>query len=186
MFFVSASDDKTVKVWDAARLERNVTSKPRHSYSQHHAKVKCVCMLEGVHCFASAAEDGSIHVVRVNVSQTGTLPKYGKLQAVREYRLEHVGEYVTCMIHFNSGMFHLPAPLRSQSWFFLELMRNFCLFRAPGAPHDCDFYASIRCRIQSHLRHHPLSHLRIGFANDASAGNYGKPEALWSYYLPMC
>ena len=112
MFFVSASDDKTVKVWDTARLERNVTSKPRHSYSQHHAKVKCVCMLEGVHCFASAAEDGSIHVVRVNVSQTGTLPKYGKLQAVREYRLEHVGEYVTCMMHFNSGMFHLFAQLR--------------------------------------------------------------------------
>ena len=109
-FFVSSSDDKTVKVWDTARLERNVTSKPRHSYSQHHAKVKCVCMMEGVHCFVSAAEDGSIHVVRVNVSQTGTLPKYGKLQAVREHRLEHVGEYVTCMIHFNSGMFHLLVP----------------------------------------------------------------------------
>ena len=107
MFFVSASDDKTVKVWDTARLERNVTSKPRHSYSQHHTRVKCVCMLEGVHCFASAAEDGSVHVVRVNVSQTGTLPKYGKLQTVREYRLENVGEYVTCMIHFNSGMSNL-------------------------------------------------------------------------------
>lgn len=121
MFFVSASDDKTVKVWDTTRLERNVTSKPRHSYSQHHAKVKCVCMLEGVHCFASAAEDGSIHVVRVNVSQTGTLPKYGKLQAVREYRLEHVGEYVTCMIHFNSGMFHLLQP---QPYFFLGTNEN--------------------------------------------------------------
>ena len=109
MFFVSASDDKTVKVWDTARLERNITSKPRHSYSQHHAKVKCVCMLEGVHCFASAAEDGTIHVVKVNASQTGTLPKYGKLQALREHRLERVGEYVTCMMHFNSGMFRFPA-----------------------------------------------------------------------------
>ena len=107
MFFVSSSDDKTVKVWDTARLERNVTSKPRLSYSLHNAKVKCVCMVEGFHCFVSAAEDGSIHVVRVNVSQTGTLPKYGKLQAIKEYQLEHVGEYVTCMIHFNSGMFHL-------------------------------------------------------------------------------
>lgn len=117
MFFVSASDDKTVKVWDTARLERNVTSKPRHSYSQHHAKVKCICMLEGFHCFASAAEDGSIHVVRVNVSHTGTLPKYGKLQAIREYRLEHVGEYVTCMMHFNSGAFHLPLPRTAATLF---------------------------------------------------------------------
>lgn len=103
MFFLSASDDKTVKVWDTARLERNVTSKPRHSYAQHHARVKCVCMLESVHCFASAGEDGSLHVVRVHVSQTGTLPKYGKLQVVREHRLENVGEHITCMYHYNTG-----------------------------------------------------------------------------------
>lgn len=104
MFFVSSSDDKTVKVWDTARLERNVTSKPRHTYGQHHARVKCVCMLESVHCFASAAEDGSLHVVRVLVSQTGTLPKYNKLQVVREHRLDNPGEYVTCMTHYNTGM----------------------------------------------------------------------------------
>jgi phosphoinositide-3-kinase regulatory subunit 4 len=71
MFFVSSSDDKTVKVWDTARLERNVTSKPRQTYGQHHARVKCVCVLEGLHCFASAAEDGSLHVVRVHVAVSG-------------------------------------------------------------------------------------------------------------------
>ncbi|KAG9040843.1 Serine/threonine-protein kinase [Tulasnella sp. UAMH 9824] len=63
-FFVTCSDDKTVKVWDAARLERNVTSKPRQVYSQHHAPVTCVCMLEASHCFASAATDGSLHVTQ--------------------------------------------------------------------------------------------------------------------------
>ncbi|CAK5279344.1 unnamed protein product [Mycena citricolor] len=101
MFFVTASDDRTVKVWDTARLERNVTSKPRHTYGQHHAKVKCVCMLEGVHCFASAADDGSVHVVRVHTSQSGALPKYSKLQVIRGHQLSR-GEYATCMVHFNS------------------------------------------------------------------------------------
>ncbi|KAF5325055.1 hypothetical protein D9619_009624 [Psilocybe cf. subviscida] len=101
MFFVSSSDDKTVKVWDTARLERNVTSKPRHTYSQHHARVKCVCTIEGVHCFASAADDGSLHVVRVHVTQAGPLPKYSKLQVIREHRLDNVGEYITCMMHYN-------------------------------------------------------------------------------------
>ncbi|KAF9233916.1 hypothetical protein BU15DRAFT_90187 [Melanogaster broomeanus] len=91
-FFASSSDDGT----------RSVTSKPRHTYTQHHARVKSICIIEGVHCFASAAEDGSLHVVRVHVNQSGSLPKYGKLQAVREHRVEAPGEYVTCMYHFNT------------------------------------------------------------------------------------
>lgn len=103
MFFVTASDDNTVKVWDTARLERNVTSKPRHTYGQHHARVKCVCVLEGVHCFASAADDGSLHVVRVHITQSGALPKYNRLQVIREHQVSHVGEYITCMAHFNTG-----------------------------------------------------------------------------------
>jgi len=102
-FFVTCSDDNTVKIWDTARLERNVTSKSRHSYSQHHSRVKCICVLENSHCFASAAEDGSLHVVRVFITQTASLPKYSKLQVIREYRLQRPGEYITCMVHFNLG-----------------------------------------------------------------------------------
>jgi len=103
MFFISGSDDRTVKIWDTARLERNVTSKPRHTYGQQRACIKCICILEGTHCFASAADDGSVHIVRVHVTQSGGLPKYGKLQLVREYRVDSPGEYVTSMVHYNSG-----------------------------------------------------------------------------------
>jgi phosphoinositide-3-kinase regulatory subunit 4 len=106
LFFVSSSDDKTVKIWDTARLERNVTSKPRFSYAQHQAKIKAVCMLEGVHCFASAADDGSLHVVRVHVGQGSALPRYTKIHTIREHRTSRSGEYITCMIHYDSG-----APL---------------------------------------------------------------------------
>ena len=112
---VSGSYDKTVKVWDTARLERNVTSKPRHTYSQHHARVKCVCMLEGVHCFASAAEDGSLHIVRVHVVQGGTLPKYSKLQVVREHRMDIPGEYVTSMVHYSTGESCLRSATGSET-----------------------------------------------------------------------
>ena len=60
-------------------------------------------MVEASHCFVSAAEDGSVHVVRVHVSVSGSLPKYGKLQIVREHRLDHPGEFVTSMQHYNTG-----------------------------------------------------------------------------------
>lgn len=103
VFFVSCSDDKTVKIWDSSRLERNVTTKPRFTYSQHHARVKCVCMLEGYHAFASAAEDGSLHILRVHINLSSSLPKYTKLQVVREHRVERPGEYILCMYHYNSG-----------------------------------------------------------------------------------
>lgn len=107
LFFVSCSDDKTVKIWDTARLERNVTSKPRHTYAQHHARVTALCMIERTHCFASAADDGSLHVVRVHVSQSGSLPKYNKTSIIREHRIDHPGEYITCLAHYNSGAFPL-------------------------------------------------------------------------------
>lgn len=60
-------------------------------------------MLERHHAFASAAEDGSLHVVRVHVNQSASLPKYSKLQIVREHRLEKPGEYARCMTHFTTG-----------------------------------------------------------------------------------
>jgi phosphoinositide-3-kinase regulatory subunit 4 len=110
VFFVSCSDDKTVKVWDTAKLERNVTRKPRHIYTQHHASVTALCMLENSHCFASAAADGSLHVVRVHLTYTNAgLAKYGKISIVREHRVDHAGEYITCLCHFNTGKFILQC-----------------------------------------------------------------------------
>jgi phosphoinositide-3-kinase regulatory subunit 4 len=106
-FFISSSSDKTVKVWDAARLERNITSKPRQVYSHHKSRITALCMLEKLHSFASAAENGTIHVVRVPVTQTSSSPKYGKLQTVREHRLTRPGEYATCLAHYATGECHL-------------------------------------------------------------------------------
>jgi phosphoinositide-3-kinase regulatory subunit 4 len=102
-FFVTASNDKTLKVWDAARLERNITGKPRQVYTHHKARVTAVCMLENLHCFASAAENGSIHVVRVHVTHSGSSPKYGKLQTVREHQLTRPGEYATFLTYYQVG-----------------------------------------------------------------------------------
>ncbi|KZT54487.1 ARM repeat-containing protein [Calocera cornea HHB12733] len=102
VFFVTASNDRTVQIWDTSRLANNVTSKPRHIYTGHQARVTCVCMLENTHCFASAGDDGSLHIVRVHVGLGGSQPKYGRAQLIREHNLETQGEYITCLAHYNA------------------------------------------------------------------------------------
>ncbi|KAF8128699.1 hypothetical protein EV363DRAFT_1433081 [Boletus edulis] len=148
-FFVSASDDGSVKVWDTARLERSVTSKPRHTYTQHHARVKSVCIIEGVHCFASAAEDGSVHVVRVHLNVSGSLPKYGKLSVVREHRVESPGEYVTCMSHFNTdGASNLVYATTHSVVVMLDLRTMRLLQRLENPRH----FGSITCMCMDRKR----------------------------------
>ncbi|EJD52092.1 ARM repeat-containing protein [Auricularia subglabra TFB-10046 SS5] len=102
LFFVSCSDDKSVKIWDTSRLERNVTSKPRTTYFQHNARVTCICIIENTHCFASADADGSLHIVRVHLTQGSSNPKYSKLTIAREYHLDSPGEFVTALTHYNA------------------------------------------------------------------------------------
>ncbi|KAK0194518.1 hypothetical protein F5146DRAFT_1036233 [Armillaria mellea] len=142
LFFVSSSDDQTVKVWDTARLERNVTSKPRHTYGQHHARVKCVCILEGVHCFASAADDGSLHVVRVHITQSGALPKYSKLQVIREHRVRNVGEYITCMAHYNTDLASNLVYATTHSVIIILDLRTMCELQTMQNPRH---YGPITC-----------------------------------------
>jgi phosphoinositide-3-kinase regulatory subunit 4 len=102
-YFITCSDDKTVKIWDTTRLERNVTAKPRQVYTSHNARVTALCHLERHHCFASAADNGTIHVVRVYLSHSGSSPKYGKLKMVRYHEMSRPGDYATVLFHYLSG-----------------------------------------------------------------------------------
>lgn len=87
-FFVTASDDGTVKVWDAGRLEKNLTPRSRqtHRHAQG-AQVKCLTFVTETHTFISAATDGSIHAVRVDCRDSNGSVRYGKLQLVRDYNI---------------------------------------------------------------------------------------------------
>ncbi|KAL9931457.1 hypothetical protein V8E36_009622 [Tilletia maclaganii] len=97
-FFASGSEDGTVKVWDTARLERNVTSRSRATHAGQKGAITCVIPLENSHCVASAATDGSLHIWRVEASFGSTLPKYGKIKLVSNFQLSRPGEYVTALL----------------------------------------------------------------------------------------
>lgn len=109
LFFVTGSEDGTVKIWDTIRLEKNVTSRSRQTFSQG-GKIKAVCVLEHSHCVASASDNGTVWIHRVDVGLSGLMPKYGKQQLVRQYRTEREGEFVTCMLSYNTGQSPLISP----------------------------------------------------------------------------
>ncbi|KAJ5584833.1 uncharacterized protein N7459_004633 [Penicillium hispanicum] len=104
-FFVTASDDSTVKIWDTTRLERNLT--PRSRQTHRHgagARVKALTFVENTYTFVSGATDGSIHAVRVDYQKVNETARYGKLQLVRDYQLPIADngspEYAVWMEHF--------------------------------------------------------------------------------------
>ncbi|KAJ5102384.1 hypothetical protein NUU61_004606 [Penicillium alfredii] len=104
-FFVTASDDSTVKIWDTARLERNLTPRSRQTHRQAFgARVKALTFVENTYTFISGATDGSIHAVRVDYQNVNGYVRYGKLQLVREYQLpiaeDGSAEHAIWMEHF--------------------------------------------------------------------------------------
>ncbi|KAI4272359.1 MAG: hypothetical protein LQ337_005359 [Flavoplaca oasis] len=101
-FFLTASDDGSVKIWDTLRLERNLAHRSRQTHEHAKgAKVKCVTFVENTHTFVSGATDGSINVVKVDHCQVGEASRYGRLRLVREYLLPN-GEYAIALEHYKA------------------------------------------------------------------------------------
>ncbi|PWN25582.1 WD40 repeat-like protein [Jaminaea rosea] len=102
IFFASGSEDGTIKVWDCARLEKNVTSRSRITYGAHQGRITALLALTGTHCLVSTATDGSLHVWRVDVA-AGSLPRYGKPRLVSNFQLSTPGEYVTAVMQSSAS-----------------------------------------------------------------------------------
>lgn len=105
-FFITGSDDGTVRVWDSSRLERNVTHRSRATHKQGDGvKVTSLCFVENTHCFVSTGSDGSVHVVKVDYSEVqsgnGVSTRYGKLKVLREHKLPQ-GQYAVWSHHYKS------------------------------------------------------------------------------------
>lgn len=100
VFFITGGDDGTVRVWDTARLERNITHRSRQLHKHgDNTRVVALCFVENSHCFASCASDGTVHVVKVDTVSVSGVVRYGKLRVLREYQLPD-GEFAVWCEHF--------------------------------------------------------------------------------------
>ena len=103
-FFLTASDDGSIKVWDSARLERNVTHRSRQTYHlASGVKVTSLCFVDSTYSFVCTGSDGSVHVVKVDVSESNNTLRYGKLRTIREWEIptsSSTAEYAVWSEHF--------------------------------------------------------------------------------------
>ncbi|KAK5683879.1 Serine/threonine-protein kinase [Elasticomyces elasticus] len=103
-FFLTGSDDGTVKVWDGSRLESNVTHRSRQTYRlASGVKVTSLCFVDATHTFICTGSDGSVHVVKVDVTEHQGSTRYGKLRNLREWHIpsdSSLGEYAVWAEHY--------------------------------------------------------------------------------------
>ncbi|WVQ80358.1 hypothetical protein IAT38_002463 [Cryptococcus sp. DSM 104549] len=102
VFFATASEDTQILVWDTARLERSVTTKPRLTYRMD-APVTSMCRIENTHCLAASAEDGQVHVLRVHVGSSGGSVRYGKVECIRTWRAQRDDGFVKFVAHLQNS-----------------------------------------------------------------------------------
>lgn len=98
-FFLTASDDGAVKVWETSRLERNVTHRSKHTFRLNPGvRVTSVAFIENTYSFACCGSDGSVTVVRLEIVDQ-TSARWGKLRTMREFNLDD-DQYAVWSEHF--------------------------------------------------------------------------------------
>lgn len=103
-FFLTCSDDGYVKLWDCRRLEKNVINKSAQSHYCGPTKVKFICFIENTYTFACSCTNGSVQLVRVDLSLSADVakPRYRKMTIIRNYQLQ-TDEYAIWMEHIKTN-----------------------------------------------------------------------------------
>ncbi|KAL5987755.1 Serine/threonine-protein kinase [Asimina triloba] len=91
-FFVSVSNDSTVKIWDTRKLEKDISFRSRLTYSLEGSRALCSTMLRGSAQVVVGASDGTIHMFSVDYISRGLGNVVERYSGIADVKKKNVGE----------------------------------------------------------------------------------------------
>ncbi|XP_038879690.1 serine/threonine-protein kinase VPS15 [Benincasa hispida] len=91
-FFVSASEDSTVKVWDSRKLEKDISFRSRLTYHLEGSRALCAAMLRGSAQVVVGSCDGLIHMFSVDYFSKGIGNVAEKCSGIADIKKKDINE----------------------------------------------------------------------------------------------
>uniref|UniRef100_J3LI06 non-specific serine/threonine protein kinase n=1 Tax=Oryza brachyantha TaxID=4533 RepID=J3LI06_ORYBR len=131
-FFVTASDDSSIKIWDTRKLEKDIAFRSRLTYSLGSSRALCTTMLHGTPQVIVGASDGTLHLFSVDCTRGvgNVIERYSGIADVKRKDLKEgaILSVVTCSsesfsptILFSTehcGVHKWDTRTNSESWSF--------------------------------------------------------------------
>ncbi|KAI3754228.1 hypothetical protein L1987_54007 [Smallanthus sonchifolius] len=103
-FFVTASDDSTVKVWDSRKLEKDISFKSKLTYCLDGSRALCTTMIHGSAQVVVGASDGTIHTFSVDYISHGLGTVVEKYSGITDVKKNNIKEgAILTLLNYTSG-----------------------------------------------------------------------------------
>ncbi|KAL6633375.1 hypothetical protein ACP70R_026046 [Stipagrostis hirtigluma subsp. patula] len=131
-FFVTASDDSSIKIWDTRKLEKDIAFRSRLTYSLGTSRALCTTMLHGTSQVVVGASDGILHLFSVDCARGvgSVVERYSGIVGVKRKDMKEgaILSVVNCSsdsfsptVLFSTehcGIHKLDTRTNSESWSF--------------------------------------------------------------------
>ncbi|XP_071741690.1 serine/threonine-protein kinase VPS15 isoform X1 [Rutidosis leptorrhynchoides] len=103
-FFVTASDDSTVRIWDSRKLEKDISFRSRLTYGLKGSRALCATMLQSSTQVVVGASDGKLHMFSVDYISRGIGTVVEKYNGFVDEKMVDVKEgAIITVLNYSSG-----------------------------------------------------------------------------------